>query len=82
MKKRKMANFIMVLAICVIMVAGIGLAFYLQKTSDPVTPGGNSATFSDTGSGTYTCTVEIRCDTILSNLDQLEEGKALYCCFT
>ena len=78
MKKRKMANFIMVLAICVIMVAGIGLAFCLQKAPDPVTPGGSSAAFSNTGSGTYTRTVEISCDTILPNLDQLEEGKAPY----
>ena len=78
MKKRKLANFIMVLVICVIMVAGIGMAIYLQKDNGPATPEGTSATFSDTGSGTYTCTVEIRCDTILSNLDWLEEGKAPY----
>ena len=78
MKKRETANFIMVLVICVIMVAGIGLAFYLQKDPAPVTPGGTSATFSDTEGGSYTCTVEIRCDTVLSNLDRLEEGKAPY----
>ena len=78
MKKRKTADFIMVLAICVMMAAGIGLAFYLQKDTTPVTPEGTAASFADTGSGAYTCTVEIRCDTILSNLDRLEAGKALY----
>ena len=76
--KKKTANFIMVLMICVIMVAGIGLAFYLQKDPVSVTPGGTSATIQDTGSGEYTCTVEIRCDTILSNLGQLEAGKSPY----
>ena len=68
----------MVLAICVMMAAGIGLAFYLQGPSASVTPEGTSATFTDAESGTYFCTVEIRCDTILSNLDQLEAGKAPY----
>ena len=78
MKKRKTANFIMVLTICVIMAAGIGLAFYLQMDPAPVTPKGTSASFTDHGNGEYTCTVEIRCDTILSNLDKLEDGKAPY----
>ena len=78
MKKKRRANFIMVLMICVIMAAGIGLAFYLQKGPTPVTPEGTSASFTDTGNGAYTCTVTIRCDTILSNLDKLEDGKADY----
>lgn len=78
MKKRKTANFIMVLMICVIMVTGIGLAFYFQKDAAPVIPEGTSGSFTDNGNGEFTCTIEIRCDTVLSNLDKLEEGKAPY----
>ena len=32
----------------------------------------------DSGSGTKTCTIEIRCDTILNNMENLDNGKEVY----
>ena len=78
MKKKGIANLIMVAVITLIMAAGIVAAVLMGGKTDPVTPGGTSAELLNTGTGSYNCTVAIRCDTILSNLSRLEEGKAAY----
>lgn len=78
MKKKQLANMLMVAVIAVILAAGITAAALLRGGTEPAAPDGTSATFSDTGSGSYTCTVEISCEEILSNPDLLDEAKAPY----
>lgn len=78
--KKKTANFLMVLAIAIIVVGGILLAFALrEQTSDhlgssyqiaPI-PGNYLA-----GGGHKTCTITIVCPTIFDNLNSLNEEKA------
>ena len=78
MKKKLLANIVMVTMIVVIMAAGIITAAILRGDTEPLTVEGTSATLNDAGNGQYICTLEIRCDTILSYMDRLEEAKAPY----
>ena len=78
--KKKTANFLMVLAIAVIVLGGVLLAFALrEQTSDhlgssyqiaPI-PGNYLA-----DGGDKTCTITIVCPTIFDNLNSLNEEKA------
>ena len=80
MKKRKIANLIMVLIITAIVIAGVVTAIVLK------TDGGNSLgsqykmqEFQEdmlNASGENTCTVTIVCDTVLNSLDTLNAEKA------
>ncbi|MCI6228770.1 MAG: DUF4430 domain-containing protein [Clostridiales bacterium] len=83
MKKKKLANVIMVLIILVIAVAGIAAAFSLRNGQDTglgsqyhITKIPDNALI--TQGEDNVCTITIVCDTILDNLDNLEEEKAPY----
>lgn len=83
MKKKKLANVIMVLIILVIAVAGIAVAFSLRNGRDTglgsqyhITKIPDNALI--TQGEDNVCTITIVCDTILDNLDNLEEEKAPY----
>ena len=82
-KKNKIANLIMVLVIAVMAIGGGLLAYRLRKTDD--TGLGSQyhiqALKDDallTEGESKTCTITIVCDTILDNLDDLEEEKVPY----
>lgn len=84
MKKKTLANGIMVAVILVIVVAGCLMAFGMKTEEDNglgsefrITPiEGN--TLIEEGQEGNLCTITIVCDTILDNLDNLEAGKAPY----
>lgn len=83
MKKKKLANIIMVLIILVIAAAGIAVAFSLKTSQD--TGLGSQYSITEipdnaliTQGEDNVCTITIVCDTILNNLDNLEEEKAPY----
>ena len=80
MKQKKTANLLMVLIILAIAIAGVTAALALKEHT---TGGLGSAykiqTLSGTpGEGDRTCTITIVCDTILDNLDRLNQEKAPY----
>ena len=69
----------MVALIAVIMVAGIIGAYFLMGDQSGFQLGTlfSGADLSDEA-GEYTCTITIRCDTVLSNKGKLNEAKAPY----
>jgi len=84
MKKRKLANLIMVLVIVLIVAAGALTAWYLYEPESSIygsefhpakIPENRLVTDKTT---TNLCTITIRCDTVFDNLDALEEAKAPY----
>ncbi len=75
MKKKQLANLIMVAVIAVMAVGGVALALLLRPEAGAPAPEGTAATYAESGTGSGSCTVAIRCDTILSNLDSLEQSK-------
>ena len=84
MKKRKIANVIMVLAIIGILVSGIMIATMLTAEEDSlfgseykITEIPNNRLVTDENTENL-CTVTILCDTILNNTEKLEEAKAPY----
>ena len=78
--KKKTANFLMVLAIAVIVMGGVLLAFALrEQTSDHLGSSYLIAPIPDNclaGGGDKTCTITIVCPTIFDNLNSLNEEKA------
>ena len=78
--KKKTANFLMVLAIAVIVLGGVLLAFALrEQTSDHLGSSYQIAPIPDNylaGSGDKACTITIVCPTIFDNLDSLNAEKA------
>ena len=78
--KKKTANFLMVLAIAVIVLGGVLLAFALrEQTSDHLGSSYQIAPIPDnclTGGGDKTCTITIVCPTIFDNLNSLNAEKA------
>lgn len=78
--KKKTANFLMVLAIAVIVLGGVLLAFALrEQTSDHLGSSYQIAPIPDNclaGGGDKTCTITVVCPTIFDNLDSLNEEKA------
>ena len=78
--KKKTANFLMVLAIAVIVLGGVLLAFALrEQTSDHLGSSYQIATIPDNclaGGGDKTCTITIVCPTIFDNLNSLNAEKA------
>ena len=78
--KKKTANFLMVLAIAVIVLGGILLAFALrEQTSDHLGSSYQIAPIPDNclaGGGDKTCTITIVCPTIFDNLNSLNAEKA------
>lgn len=78
--KKKTANFLMVLAIAVIVMGGVLLAFALrEQTSDHLGSSYQIAPIPDNylaGGGDKTCTITIVCPTIFDNLNSLNEEKA------
>ena len=86
MKKKTIANLIMVCCIVAIAVAGVLLALQLQGQQPPENtvgkefvakeiPGNRLVVREDTEN---LCTITIRCDTILGNMASLEEAKKPY----
>ena len=84
MKKKKLANLIMVLIILAIAIVGSAVAFRLRTAQD--TGLGSQyhiAKIPDNalitrGEEENICTITIVCDTVLDNLDNLDEEKAPY----
>ena len=78
--KKKTANFLMVLAIAVIVMGGVLLAFALrEQTSDHLGSSYQITPIPDnclTGGGDKTCTITIVCPTIFDNLNSLNAEKA------
>lgn len=84
MKKKKLANLIMVLLILVIAISGIALAFTLKNGEDTglgsqyrINAISDNALITQ-GEEDNLCTITIVCDTILDNLDNLDEEKLPY----
>ena len=84
-KKSKLLNILMVVIIVIMVAAGVLVALWLSSTANYGSMGSefnvkpiknNSLTFSDNPENT--CTVTILCDTVLNNLDKLEDGKLPY----
>ena len=83
MQKKKIANLIMVLIIAMLAAGGglwafsqrdaapaaLGTEYHIQKLND------NALTEPEQG---LTCTITIRCDTVLQSLDSLREEKLPY----
>lgn len=78
--KKKTANFLMVLAIAVIVLGGVLLALALrEQTSDHLGSSYQIAPIPDNclaGGGDKTCTITIVCPTIFDNLNSLNAEKA------
>ena len=78
--KKKTAKFLMVLAIAVIVLGGVLLAFALrEQTSDHLGSSYQIAPIPDNylaGGGDKTCTITIVCPTIFDNLNSLNAEKA------
>ena len=84
MKKKKLANLIMVLIILAIAIAGIAVAFNMRPGRDA----GLGSQYHITGipdnllitqgEEDHICTITIVCNTILDNLDNLNEEKVPY----
>ena len=79
MKRKTRSNLIMVALIAVIMVAGIIGAYFLMGDQSGFQLGTlfSGADLTDE-TGEYTCTITIRCDTVLSNKGKLNEAKVPY----
>ena len=79
MKRKTRSNLIMVVLIAVIMVAGMIGAYFLMGDQSGFQLGTlfSGADLTDE-TGEYTCTITIRCDTVLSNKGKLNEAKAPY----
>lgn len=83
MRKKNVANLVMILVIVAIVAAGCFLAFNLKSNDDTgvgseyqITKIPDNALIEE--GQEKRCTISIVCDTILDNLDNLEEGKAPY----
>ena len=84
MKKKRLANIVMVLLIVVIAVTGVLTAFHLRGGEDgnlgslyKITEIPDNALITPGQEGNV-CTVTIVCDTVLDNLGSLDEEKAPY----
>ena len=82
-KKKRMANLVMVLLIAVLAAGGIGLAFTLRQADDTGLGGRyqiktieNNELIDEGQEKTFNITIV--CDTILDNLENLEEEKLPY----
>ena len=84
MKKKTIANLIMVLTIALIVAVGALAAWFLIEPEESLygsefhrveIPGNRLVSNQDTQN---LCTITIRCDTIFDNADALEEAKAPY----
>ena len=84
MKKKTIANLIMVLTIALIVAVGALVAWFLIEPEESLygsefhrveIPGNRLVRNQDTQN---LCTITIRCDTIFDNADALEEAKAPY----
>ena len=84
MKKKTIANLIMVLTIALIVAVGVLVAWFLIEPEESLygsefhrveIPNHRLVTNEDTQN---LCTITIRCDTIFDNADALEEAKAPY----
>ena len=86
MKKKKLANLIMVCCIVVIAAAGVLLALHLRERQTPALADGSEFAAKEipgdrlvTDEATEKlCTITIRCDTILDSMDSLDAAKRPY----
>ena len=84
MKKKNIANLIMVVIIAAIVAVGVFAAFRLMSEEESlygsefqITPIPDNRLVTDEGTENL-CTITIRCDTVFDNLEKLEEAKAPY----
>ena len=84
MKKKTIANLIMVLVIAAIVAAGIFAAFAMMEQEESIfgsefhrTEIANNRLVENESTENL-CTITIRCDTIFDNVDSLEEAKLPY----
>lgn len=84
MKKKNIANLIMVLVVALIAAVGALIAWYLYEPADSIygsqfhrkeIPGNRLVT---SGSAENLCTITIRCNTIFDNVNSFEEAKLPY----
>lgn len=75
--KFKKADLIMVIIIAIMVISGLIIALTFREEKKEVIASGTSATLEEAEDG-LVCSVEIRCDTILDNLDQLAPQKGDY----
>lgn len=75
--KLKKADLIMVIIIAITVILGLAIAFTFRDGKKDVIASGTSATLNEAEDG-LVCSIEIRCDTILDNLDQLVPQKGDY----
>ena len=73
----KKADLIMVIIIAITVISGLAIALTFRDGKKDVIAGGTSAVLEDAKDG-LVCSIEIRCDTILDNLDQLVPQKGDY----
>lgn len=83
MKKKKLSNLIMILVIVAVAAGGVTLALHLRQGAD--TGIGSQYRISELKDNSLLkegeenrCTITIVCDTVLDNLEDLEEGKLPY----
>lgn len=76
--KIKKADIIMVMLIAVAAITGIMMAITFRAQKQDVILNGKSALLNEEIKEGLTCSVEIRCDTILDNIEQLVPQKADY----
>lgn len=79
--KAKHANAVMMIAIVILVISGLAAAFFIKDNKKDSAAGQNQENITsakaDTleGEGGLFCTITIRCDAILANMDKLKEGK-------
>ena len=75
--KIKKADIIMVIIIAITVISGLMIAVKFRDGKKDVIASGTSVVLEEAEDG-LVCSIEIRCDTILDNLDQLVPQKADY----
>lgn len=85
MKKKKIANFIMVLMIAAMVIGGIAVALHFMPQKDENALGGKFAVtpipdnhLVGSEGETSSCTITIVCDTVLNHLDDVTPEKIPY----
>lgn len=77
-KKFKTADVIMVLIIAIMVISGLIIALLFRDKEQNIRLNGTTVSSKQNVQEGLTCSIEIRCDTILENLDQLLPIKGDY----
>ena len=76
--KLKKADLIMLIVIAITVSLGLTIALTFREGKKDIIPNGSSVSYAEGAKEGLTCTLEIRCDTILDNLDKLVPQKENY----